>query len=227
MIKKIRNFKFVIRNSQAGMTFIELVVVLGIYAVLSLSIMFSYPKFQAKVDIENLANDIAQQVVQAQNAALNGLLSAGYSPNSGWKPSYGVYFNSSTTSDADNIAFNKKFIYFIDNNPANFLYDGSTTCTGECISKYTISKNDYISDISYYLLSDPPNTPHHLSGGYFTISFTRPNSGAIFSLNNVVLTNLTTPASTNISFFQITISSPIGNVTSTIQLYPSGRVQIS
>ena len=94
MVKIIRNFKFVIRNSQKGMTLIELVVVLAIFAVLSGVAIFNYGGLQTKVDLTNLANDIALQVVQAQNSASSGLLPT-QSHDTPWKPSYGVYFTTS------------------------------------------------------------------------------------------------------------------------------------
>src|SRR6266568_1103189 len=85
------------RSAQAGMSILELMVVMGIYAVISAVVIFSYPKFQAKVDIENLASDIALQVVTAQNAALNGLLPLSTQNHSAsWKPTYGVYFSAPT-----------------------------------------------------------------------------------------------------------------------------------
>ena len=49
-----------------GMTYIELIVVLSIFAVMTSIVLFDYGGFQAKVDIKNLASDVALQIVQAQ-----------------------------------------------------------------------------------------------------------------------------------------------------------------
>ena len=49
-----------------GMSYVELIVVLSIFAVLSSVILYNYGEFQAKVDIKNLASDIALQIVQSQ-----------------------------------------------------------------------------------------------------------------------------------------------------------------
>ena len=46
-----------------GMTYVELIVVLGIFAVMLSISMFNYKRFQGKVDIKNLANDIALKLV--------------------------------------------------------------------------------------------------------------------------------------------------------------------
>jgi prepilin-type N-terminal cleavage/methylation domain-containing protein len=207
MVKIIRNFKFVIRNSQKGMTLIELVVVLAIFAVLSGVAIFNYGGLQTKVDLTNLANDIALQVVQAQNSALNGLLPPTLytlSDPSTWKPSYGAYFDMTTP---------KQFIYFVDLN-SNHQFDG-TDCSLECLSKYTITKGDFISDISAFYTDG--SSASGLTN--LTITFSRPNSGATLYSNGTDLT-------TNVSYVQITIISP-REMTSFIKIYPSGRVQIN
>ena len=45
-------------KKNAGMTYVELIVVLSIFAVLSSVAVFNYSEFQTKVDIKNLANDL-------------------------------------------------------------------------------------------------------------------------------------------------------------------------
>jgi len=203
MVKIICNFKFVIRNSQKGMTLIELVVVLAIFAVLSGVAIFNYGGLQTKVDLTNLANNIALQVVQAQNSASSGLLPpALYNPSDpSWKPSYGVYFD---------MTIPKQFIYFTDLN-SNHQFDG-TDCSGECLNKYTITKNDYISEIRIF--------PANSTITNLTITFTRPNSGANLYSSGADLT-------TSVSYAQITIVDVTGKIFSHIDLYPSGRVQIN
>jgi prepilin-type N-terminal cleavage/methylation domain-containing protein len=187
-----------------GFTLIELIVVLAIFSVLSGVAMFNYGNLQTKVDLTNLANDIALQVVQAQNSASSGLLPpTGYIPgdSSTWKPSYGVYFDMTTP---------KQFIYFTDLNSSH-QFDG-TDCSGECLSKYTITKNDSISEMRIFPAN---NTIPNL-----TITFTRPNSGATLYSNGADLT-------TSVSYVQITIVDVTGKIFSHIDLYPSGRVQIN
>jgi prepilin-type N-terminal cleavage/methylation domain-containing protein len=191
-----------------GMTILELVVVLSIFAIISSVVIFNYGAFQAKVDIKNLASDIALQVVTAQKASLSGLLPSltqQSSEISGWKPSYGVYFNI--------VADNKSFTYFADLND-DAQYDG-LPCTGgnECVSKITITKNNFISNLQVFYINSL-NTPLN----DLTITFTRPSSGAVFVSNSATLAN--------VSFVQITISSQSG-ITSLIKLYPSGRVQVN
>ena len=204
MIKKIRNFK-------AGMTYVELIVVLSIFAVMTSVILFDYGKFQSKVDIKVLANDIALKVVEAQKSALSGKLPlyprVSVSP---WKPSYGVYFDLSSAETK------KSFIYFTDLDQLGDYTDDNSSCTsntGECLEKITITKNNFISQIDSYsgAVATPITNP-------LSITFKRPDASAIFKSNGLLLTDL--------DYIQITITSPSG-INAFIKIYPSGRIQIN
>ena len=197
MIKKIRNFKFVIRNCQAGMTYVELIVVLSIFAIMTSIVLFNYNGFQAKVDIKVLANDIAIKIVEAQKASIAGDLLI-TPPSSSWKPSYGVYFNSANANK-------NKFIYFANGGSDN-VYD---TSTDTALSTISITKNNYIQ----YL---------HCSGIYvdnLSVVFRRPDSSAQIIFDNGGSEIACTSG-------QITISSP-GGITSVIKVDQSGRIQIN
>jgi type II secretory pathway pseudopilin PulG len=184
------------------MTYIELIVVLSIFAIMSSLIMFNYGAFQAKVDIKNLASDIALQIVQAQKSALNGLLSAQIPTISPWKPAYGVYFNLTNS--------NQNFIYFADLNDDGLYTDAG--CAGECLNQIAITKNDLISHLDVFY---PDSTTASLND--LTISFKRPDSSAIIKSSGI-----TVP----VSYVQITVAAPNG-ATSLIKVYPSGRIQIN
>src|SRR3989339_507350 len=178
-----------------GMTYVELIVVLSIFAVMSSIVMFNYSGFQAKIDIKNLASDIALKVVQAQ------------------KPSYGVYFD--ITSDSNK----RSFVYFVDLDyttpPQNGFFDGSGSgCTFECIEQITMTRGDYISSLEVFYQDN--FVPEGLND--LTISFSRPNSGAVIKSSTVF--------SGIISYVQITISTP-NSTTAKIKLYPSGRIQVN
>lgn len=188
------------------MTIMELVVVLAIFAVLSLVVIYNYGNFQSKVDIQDLTSGIALQVVQAQNSSLSGLTTAKTTTASPWKPTYGVYFSTVSNNGADN----KDFIYFVDLND-NYQFDGAA-CDGfhECESKYTVTKGNYI----YSITTDSGVVKNDL-----TVTFTRPNSGATFYSGGVALTG--------IAYMQITVKNQTGTVSSSVNLYPSGRIQIN
>src|SRR3989344_2489263 len=92
-----------------GMSYVELIVVLSIFSAMSSVVLFNYGEFQAKIDIKNLASDIALKVVEAQKSSLPGklppLAQQVLIPSpSAWKPSYGLYM--------DQAADDKSFIYF-------------------------------------------------------------------------------------------------------------------
>ena len=183
------------------MTYVELIVVLSIFSVMSSIVLFNYARFQAKVDIKNLANDLALKIVEAQKSALSGKLPA-QNPVPNWKPAYGLYFN--TVND------NKSFIYFTDLNN-NTLYE-DPNCTGECLDKINITKGNFISDITV----TGQGGCSSITG--LSIVFTRPSSVAKINTNQA--------GCTSVSYAQITISSP-QSVTAIIKIYISGRIQIN
>ena len=204
MIKKIPNLKFVIRNCNRGMSYIELIVVLSIFAVMSSIVIFNYGAFQAKVDIKNLASDMALQIISAQKAALSGLIPVQTPTVSPWKPAYGVYFYPNSDP--------KSFIYLVDLNQDGYFTGGQ--CTGDCLNVISITKGNSISRLDVFYQGD--SIAHPLLN--LTAIFTRPNSGPVFRSS--------TTFTSAINYVQITVLSPKG-ATALIKLYPSGRVQIN
>lgn len=156
-----------IKNTKAsklnrGMTYVELIVVLFIFGVMSTIVMYSYGDFQAKVDIKNLASDIALKIVEAQKSSLSGNLPKDGAPYSTWKPSYGVHFSR---------AESQKFVYFanLDNGNADNSFNPAIDSGVENI----ITKNYYIKNL-------------RCSGSEFTtldIVFRRPDSQALMPCN--------------------------------------------
>jgi len=200
------------RNS--GMTYVELIVVLSIFSVLSAVVLFNYGEFQAKVDLKNLASDIGLKIVEAQKASLYGKLPpAGHSVTSDWKPSYGVHFDITPGT-----GYNKKFIYFVDQDylappdSQNNFFDGSfTDCTGECLEEISITKGDYISAINK--ISGTSTSINDL-----TVTFSRINSGMVFASGLGLLPD-------TVSSIEITITSP-KSISTIIKLFPSGRIEL-
>lgn len=196
------------------MTYLELVIVVAIFGMMSAVALFNYKNFQSKVDIKNLANDIALKVVEAQKNSISGKWNS--QASAGWKPSYGIYFNLNNGVNTSNIG--PKFFYsFVDLGTRDQLFDfGSFSCpNNECLSKTTITKGSYVYEIRIVYIDNSftivPNDLH--------ITFIRPNSGATIRSS--------TPLNPNISYAQVTVSA-VDNVTkATIKFYASGRVQIN
>lgn len=181
-----------------GMTYVELIVVLSIFAVMTSVVLFNYRDFQTKVDIKNLASDIALKIVEAQKSSLSGKLpSQSYGPD--WKPSYGVYFDTTAS---------KQFIYFADLNNLNG-YEA-----GETLDTISITKGNSISRIDSYtsaILTQQIVNP-------LSITFKRPDSRAVFSSNGLL---------SGFDYVQITITSPDGATKAFIKVYQSGRIQVN
>ena len=196
---KIKNLNF--PNGQQGMTYVELIVVLSIFSIMSAVVLFNYGGFQAKVDVKNLGSDIALHIVEAQKSALSGALPPLVVAGT-WRPSYGVHFRASDQ---------KSFIYFadLDNNK---LWEG-LDCSGECRKKVTIAKQETISALRVYYTGNP--APAVLSD--LTITFSRPDSGATMRSSSGF--------SGTISYVEIVVTSPKGPQ-SLIKLYPSGRIEV-
>src|SRR3989344_7804583 len=97
-------YKLKAKKLNSGMTYVEVLTVLAIFSIMTSIVLFNYKGFQAKVDIKNLASDIALKVVEAQKSSLDGKLPLPIPPPT-WKPSYGVYFDVTPL---------QQFIYFVD-----------------------------------------------------------------------------------------------------------------
>ena len=200
--EKIKNIR--------GMTYVELIVVLSIMSAMATVVIFNYGTFQAKIEIKNLASDIALEIVEVQKLSLSGKLpQAATGPT--WKPSYGVYFSSTTTT---------KFISFVDLNNSNTCSSAgcappSYSIGGEVLDIINITKGNTIPASGLGVSgSGCPATVTNLS-----IVFKRPNSTPI-------ITSSTSLVGCAVSYFTVNILSPKGP-TAGIRIYPSGRVQVN
>jgi prepilin-type N-terminal cleavage/methylation domain-containing protein len=190
-----------------GMTYVELIVVLSIFSIMSAVSLFNYGKFQAKIDIKNLANDIALQIVGAQKDALAGKLPVGiYAFNDSWKPAHGVHFDSAEK-------YNFKSFVDLDNGNSYSPVNDSSVCQmdGECIDKIEITKGNFISYLEVFGSSICSG-----SAGSLDVLFRRPDSKAIVAANGVDCGNFKEAV--------IGVDSPEG-VGAKIKVYPSGRIE--
>lgn len=203
--KNINKIKY-----RRGMTYVELIVVLSIFSVLSAVVMFSYRSFQDRIDIKNLASDIGLQILEAQKGALSGRWSTlapacsdPLDPSTCWKPAYGVYFNTAVD--------NKSFIYFADTNIKNDNIFQGSACTGECLNNNVIGKGNYISSIN------ATGTGSCSGLTSLTIVFTRPDSNAAISNPGGTCTSITS--------VDINVFSPQG-LTSFVRIFNFGKIRI-
>lgn len=183
-------------REQAGMSYVELIVVLSIFSLLSGVVIYNYGKFQSKVDIKNLAGDIALKIVEAQKSSLSGLLPV-VVVSSDWKPSYGVHFD---------IANPDEFIYFVDSDNSG-SYEGGA----EELDTFLIPKNNVIDELNVFSSGSTGSLTD------LTIIFSRPSSSAVITSSS----SLNEP----FEYVQIIVTSPNG-LSAQVKVYPSGRIQL-
>lgn len=204
-------YKNIENNSlERGMTYLELVIVMSIFSILSAISIFNYQRFQSKVEIKNLSNDIALSIVKAQKDSISGKLSIEAPYVSNWKPSYGVYFNSLDTND--------QFLYFADLDNTGACDDPgciapSYALGGEVLDIVNITGGNIIDSI--YAEEGGCASPVLLED--LSIVFKRPNTSPVISSNTAI--------GCTFSYVSLSVSSSDG-VSGTIKLYPSGRIQV-
>jgi prepilin-type N-terminal cleavage/methylation domain-containing protein len=171
-----------------GFTFIEIIVVISLFAIMAGLVLFKYRDYQSNLLLENTAQDIALEIQKAENNSVSGVyppLSIGQTLPSGWRPSYGVFFDPTTLP--------KKFVFFYDSEslqPSDPAYQApGTSATGsgwlddtdpvsqcgntgsECLNVVSITGDVSIDSIWQGGLSD--YTPG-ISLGDVSVSFIRP-----------------------------------------------------
>lgn len=180
-------------NNQSGMTYIELIVVIAIFSIMSGIALVNNRSFNDQVVVTNFAQDIALQVVNQQKSAVFGKLpDISQQPyintvmsNLGltsWKPAYGAYFDSTPGS-------NNRFILFTDATQDNFYSGNNCVVTNdfsvdECSDLINFTGGVKILYICTEMPGDPPCfdlTTNNLvaDAGSASVVFTRPNSNAV------------------------------------------------
>ncbi len=210
MISKIFKKKLFPGKTNRGFTYVELIVVLSIFGIMSAISFFKYSDFQDLVEIENTAQNIALQIVGAQKMALSGKLplvvgSEVLIPD--WRPAYGVYFEiTNKTRFIPFVDVNNDFLY---NNACNdILHPGGTL--DDCMDVISINKGIKIANLK--CLGDPGN----VCSNNVSITFKRPDSGAFISSDGV-------------NFYpqlDIKITNSTESIYRTITVYASGRVEV-
>ena len=183
MIFKNKNFK-------KGMTYIELIVVISIFTIMSGVALYNQRGFQEQVNVNNLSQDIALEIVGQQKNAMFGKLPGTLDPS--WKPSYGVYFDNS------DVAHSNKFILYTDTDVDPFKTYSGNDClvtndltVDECTDVVSLSKA-HISAMCVEVVGGVPNcvtggANNHVNSNIqvLAFNFTRPESSALILQNNI------------------------------------------
>ena len=115
--------------SKKGFTLLEMLVTVGIFAVISTIILARNAVFDNEVLLNNLAYDIALSVREAQQFGINVRVAQGQ-----FDAPYGVHFDTATST----------YVAFIDNDD-NGIYGGPLS--GELLEVYTIGRGARIQTL--------------------------------------------------------------------------------
>lgn len=180
-------------NLQAGVTLIEMLVVVAIIAVVSSVIMFNYSDFSSNVSVRNLSQEVALAARKAQTYATSVRSVDGTNiVDSSAYAGYGISFSTNDTQTDPYLPTSKRFMLFVD------IPDGSNTDRGtysqtagqacgtptssynECIESFGITTSDKVLAIcgGQDVASYSSNVSTCTSTGSVDISFKRPSPDA-------------------------------------------------
>ncbi|HSE56700.1 MAG TPA: type II secretion system protein [Candidatus Paceibacterota bacterium] len=210
----------------AGLTLIEMLVVLGIFATVSGILLFNYGDFRNNVSIRNLSQEVALAVRKAQTYAtsVRGTSIGGSTRD---YPAYGIAF-ASTAAVPDLAPDQKEIVLFVDVPPGadpelngdTYYSYGSATCGAvsegeECFEKLQIATTDKIKKVevctSSFTCSEVPEV---------YISFQRPNPDAVFCVPSGAVCD-----STVYSSAILTLESAVG-LQKKVSVWNTGQISV-
>ncbi len=183
---------------QKGFSLVELLVTVSIFTVITGIILINFPSFSSKIALENLANEIALAVRQAQ---VFGVASREFGIGSSIFPTHGAHFDSTQATT---------FFIYADTND-NSKYDGDA----ELLETFTVRRRNYISGLCGFLTSDSICTPLTK----LDVTFSRPDP------EPTVLGTIANGEEANYSYATITVKSPPGN-TRMVRVWSNGQIAI-
>jgi Tfp pilus assembly protein FimT len=186
---------------QAGVTVIEMVVVVGIIALVSGVMIFNYSDFSTNVSVRNLSQEIALSVRKAQTYATSVRPIDGLSGiNSKTFPGYGISFGvSDTAAPVDAVTPGpRQFILFADANTSTTdlsgmnAYEKGTSCGNpgfldECLETFTISTADKVQSIC--VNEGTTRSACYTDDARLDITFRRPSPDAVICISTSSIDN--------------------------------------
>lgn len=146
----------VIKNlQQAGLTLIEMIVVVSIFAVVASILFFNFSDFNTNISVRNLSQEIALMVRKAQTYATGVHNLDGLTTSSDLFPAYGMSFSARSTGSAYS-PYAKQFVLFADAAAApgvtNRTYENGNSCGApalgnECVEMFGITTGDKITSL--------------------------------------------------------------------------------
>jgi prepilin-type N-terminal cleavage/methylation domain-containing protein len=152
-----------------GFTLIELVVSIGIFALMTGILLSKYGNFNNSVILTNLAYDVAITIRTAQSYGIDvkGVENPNNANQVEFNNAYGVYFDRSSLDKS------KQMIFYVDFNGNNKYTSG----LGEEINTYALKRGMYISSLCAGSSSADCTT----NRTKLNIAFKRPDPKAIIS----------------------------------------------
>lgn len=204
---------------QAGLTLIEMIVVVSIFAVVASILFFNFSDFNTTISVRNLSQEIALMVRKAQTYATGVHNLDGVATSSDLFPAYGMSFSARPTGPAYS-AYAKQFVLFADTastpGVTNRMYDNGTSCGtpavgNECVEVFGITTGDKITS----LCTDQGCA----SDTVVNVVFRRPSPDAeICIVSNGACT-------TRLSFLKIVIQSARG-VARAVVIWNTGQISV-
>jgi Tfp pilus assembly protein FimT len=215
-----------IKKTERGFTLVEMFVIIAIFGVMASVVLFKFRDFNKSVTLENLTQDIALRVVEAQKTAISGVL-VGTTGTGGTPPSYGVYFRSNTTLDTNS----DRFIYFTDTN-GDKLYPTASSATPPCQAPYGVeclavtkmTGREFVSRICYNAIGGTTYSCSTTSSAQ--VSFVRPFPDATIKVC-ASPTSCNTTSAVNAQSVYIQVNSGLdSNLKKTIIITNLGQVRV-
>ena|SRR3989338_10010651 len=202
-------------KNKFGLTIVELMVVIGIFAVISGIILFNYRSFQSNATVNVVAQEIALTMGKARSYAL-GLQAPGAMailPIKG----YGVRFDS---------AINDQITFFVELATVdNQFTTSSATCGNpvagsECVEYYKIGTGDKIKSI----IVDTEEINLTDQNSSIDIIFKKPSGDMVFCVHKFSST-CSSSASSSVGFVDIVLESKNG-INKTVHIYGNGQISV-
>ena len=203
------------KEKEKGFSLVELIVVIGIFAVISGIVLFNYGRFSSNLVVTNLAYQAALAVREAQ---VYGISVKQTKTGNKFDASYGVWFNQSS---------NQNFYLFADKTKDGKRADGMS----EDEEVFGMSGTNKISSFCVFqgstsYCSNKSNGPSSIS-----ITFARPNPNAFIYGFNAANNDIITGQSNlnNLTLFdraEIMLTSGQGDKIARMTVYNSGQISV-
>lgn len=220
------------KKTNTGITFIEMIIVMAIFAFIAGVTLFSYRKFSDNVKVQNVMQDVALAITRAQRTAIAGAIPREASilqdVGMSWAPSYGVHISMQIPT---------QLLYFLDLNDdaidnqdqdqGRYLYEdpgGLDSCdleslSTECLDQLNFPQNYVFNGICInqpYSDLGQSDCSGGQSASWVDIVFTRPEPAP------VITTDIAGPIS-SVTLYILETSS---GTQKTVTVYATGQVQV-